>query len=271
VRFLWLYSISTWQLFALVNSVTCLISLLGCIVFRGKFDDWLGLDGETNEVVANFLAFTGVFYGIVLGLVAVGAWDTYNESSGRAEREASALAAFYRDVSQLPDPARTTLQTMTRKYMWTVIHNEWPDQQNGLPPRAGDPVVTDIGAALFAVPATTPNIQITLTQSVSQFNSVVEARRARIESVDSALPGSLWWVIIIGTLINIAMTWLLSIKNRGLDVFVNMLMATLMGTVLAFVIAMDNPYRGEISVSSKSYQLIFDRLMGGSRAMRTGH
>jgi hypothetical protein len=47
------------------------------------------------------------------------------------------------------------------------------------------------------------------------------------------------------------------------------LMSLLMGTVMAFVIAMDNPYRGELSVSSLPYQLIYERLMGGDLA-RTG-
>jgi Protein of unknown function (DUF4239) len=259
----WLYDLPSWALFLFVISVTCLVSLLGCLVFRGQFDRWLGLDSESNDVVANFLAFTGVFYGIVLGLVAVGAWETYNDATGRAEREASALAAFYRDVTQLPDPYRTELQGITRTYTWEVINKEWRDQQVGMPPQTGDDTIKKLASRLFAVPATTANIQITLTQAVAQFNVVVEARRARIQSVNGALPASLWWVIIAGTLINIAMTWLLNIKNRHLDIVVNMLMALLMGTVLAFVVAMDNPFRGEISVTPESYQLIYDRLMGG--------
>jgi hypothetical protein len=263
MNFYWLYDIPTWQLFALVNSIVCLISLVGCIILRDKTDIVLGLDSDSNEVVGHFLSFTGIFYGIIFGLVAVGAWDTYNTANDRAEYEAASLASLYRNISQLPEPSRGDIQLAARRYTWAVIHKEWPDQQKGVAPSAGDRILTELAEILYKVPATTPNVQITLAQTVDQFSQLVEARRARIQSTSSALPGSLWWVIIIGTVINIAMTWVLSIKNRRLDIAVNLLMSLLMGTVMAFVIAMDNPYRGELSVSSQPYELVYQRLMGG--------
>jgi hypothetical protein len=264
--FYWLYNIPTWQLFALINGIVCCVSLIGCIVLRDQTDIMLGLGEESNEVVGHFLSFTGIFYGIIFGLVAVGAWDTYNNANERAEQEAATLGSFYRNITQLPEPHRSEVQLMARRYTWDVIHREWPNQQKGIAPSTGDRILTDLAAKLYAVPATTPNIQITLSQSVSQFSQLVEARRARIQSTNSALPGSLWWVIIIGTMINIGMTWILSIKNKRLDIAVNLLMSLLMGTVMAFVIAMDNPYRGELSVSAQPYELIYQRLMGGDLA-----
>jgi hypothetical protein len=263
MNFYWLYDIPTWQLFALVNSVICLISLVGCIILRDKTDLILGLNEQSNDVVGHFLSFTGIFYGIIFGLVAVGAWDTYNTANDRAEHEAASLGSLYRNISQLPEPGRAQIQLAARRYTWDVIHNEWPAQQKGVTPASGDRILTEMAQSLYAVPATNPNIEITLSQSVAQFSQLVEARRARIQSTNSALPGSLWWVIIIGTMINIAMTWVLSIKNKRLDIAVNLLMSLLMGTVMAFVIAMDNPFRGELSVSSGPYELIYQRLMGG--------
>jgi hypothetical protein len=261
MNFYWLYDIPTWQMFLLVISITIAFSLAGCLIFRGWFDRALGLDSDSNDIVSNFLAFTGVFYGIVLGLVAVGAWDTFNDANSRAEKEASALAAFYRVITQLPEPDRSELQNITRSYTVQVIEKAWPAQRRGEAPKGGDPIITQLASRLYQVPATTPNLQITLQDATRQFASVVEARRARIASVSAALPASLWWVIIVGTLINIVMTWMLSIRNARLDLAVNTLMATLMGTVLAFVIAMDNPYRGGVSVGPDAYQLVLDRVM----------
>lgn len=263
MNFYWLYDIPTWQLFALVNSVVCLVSLIGCVILRDKTDLVLGLDEESNEVVGHFLSFTGIFYGIIFGLVAVGAWDTYNSANDRAEHEAATLGSLYRNITQLPEPARAQVQLSARSYTWAVIHREWPDQQKGIVPSAGDRILSELAQTLYAIPATTPNIEISLTQCVAQFSQLVEARRARIQSTNSALPASLWWVIMTGTMINIFMTWILSIKNKRLDIAVNMLMSLLMGTVMAFVIAMDNPYRGELSVSAQPYELIYKRLMGG--------
>jgi Protein of unknown function (DUF4239) len=260
----WLYDIPTWALFILIIGLVCTIAVAGCLILRQKFDRWLSLTEETNELVGHFLSFTGVFYGIILGLVAVGAWETYNDAGARVDTEAARLAALYRDVTQLPEPYRGDLQLQVRMYTSAVIDKEWAHQRVGEPPAEGDRPMSSIGAKLFAVPITTKNVEVTVTEAARQFNSLVEARRARIQSVGAAIPGSLWYVLVVGTMIIIVMTWMLNIANKRLDVAINLLMGSLMGTVLAFIIAMDNPYRGELSVSSAPYQLIYDRLMEGA-------
>jgi hypothetical protein len=152
---------------------------------------------------------------------------------------------------------------MVRNYTLAVIKDEWPSKQTGVPPSAGDTPMTKLAASLFAVPITSPNVEIIVAEAGSQLNSLIEARRTRIQSATSSIPGSLWYVLIIGTIIILIMTWMLRINNRRLDILINILCGTLMGTVLAFIVAMDNPYRGELSVSNEPYQLIYDRLMGG--------
>lgn len=263
MNFYWVYDYPTWVLFILVIGVLCALSAIGCILLRTRFDRWLSLSSHTNEFVGVILSFTGVFYGIILGLVAVGAWETYNDSEGRAQTESARLAAFYRDITQLPEPGRTIIQNEVRVYTWTVIKKEWPSQSKGNAPFEGDKPMTNIAALLFATPINSKNTEIVVIEAGRQFNELVEARRARIQSVDSAIPASLWYVLIIGTLIIMVMTWMLQIPNKRLDLTVNLLMGTLMGTVLSFIIAMDNPYRGELSVSAAPYQLIYERLMQG--------
>ncbi len=270
MNFYWLYDIPTWALFLLIVSTVCTVSVGGCLLLRDRFDKWLGLDDNSNEIVGHFLSFTGVFYGLILGLVAVGAWDTYNSSEGYVQEETARLAALYRDVSQFPEPHRSDVQLAVRQYTWAVLNNEWPDQQNGIPPSGGDKPMTKIAAQLFAVPVTNANVQVTVSEAAAQLNKLIEARRTRIQSATSAIPVSLWYVLITGTLIVLLMTWTLRINNKRLDILINLLSGAMMGTVLAFIVAMDNPYRGELSVSSDPYKLIYERLMGGN-LMGVGH
>jgi hypothetical protein len=261
--FYWLYDIPTWALFSLIIGILCTVAISGCLFLRDRFDKWLGLDEQSNEIVGHFLSFTGVFYGLVLGLVAVGAWETYNSADKFVQDESARLAALYRDVSQLPDPYKGRLQSAVRDYTKAVIINEWPDQQTGKPPSAGDGPMTVLAEQLFSVPATTLNVQIIVAEAGRQLNSLVEARRTRIQSATTAIPNSLWYVLIMGSMIVLVMTWLLRINSKKLDIVINTLSGALMGTVLSFIIAMDNPYRGELSVSSDPYKLIYERLMAG--------
>jgi hypothetical protein len=263
VDFYWLYELSTRQLFSLVIAVVVAFSLVGAHLLRGRFDQWMGLDGSSNEIVGYFLSFTGAFYGIMLGLVAVGVWETYNIASDAAKKEAAITASLYRDVTNLPAPHDGRAQALMRSYAWSVINLEWPEQQQGNTPYSASEVVEDLSSEIYSVEPQTAGQEIVAAEAAKQLNALLETRRYRVEASTEGLPASLWAVIVAGAVLNIFMTWLLSIKNPKLDLVINLSMATLLGGVLAFVIAMDNPFRGELSVTPDSMSNVYSVIMDG--------
>jgi hypothetical protein len=257
----WLYDIPTWALFCVVCSVVGLFSVGGCLLLRDRFDRWLGLATDHNDMIGNFLSFTGMFFSIMLGLVAVGAWETYSTTNDIVNTEAAEVAALYRDMDYFDGDDRQRMQQRLRTYVRMVIDTEWPQQRAGITPSIGDIPLNNVADAMMAVDVTTPKSQILLAEAFKQYNAVVEARRHRLQSVGDALPGSLWLVIAVGTIFNIVITWLFVVRHRKLDVLLNLLVSLLLGSVLAFIIAMDNPYRGEISVSPQSLELVYEQVM----------
>jgi hypothetical protein len=249
VNLYWLYDIPTWSLFFLVVGVTMLIAVGGCWFLRDRFDRWLGLTFETNDVVGNFLSFTGLFFGILLGLVAVGAWDGYNNADNALNEETAKVAALYRDVAELPDPYRHKAKSAMRHYVDLVVNTEWSQQRMGRVPSIGAVGLDMVSRVLYAVPIETARDEMVVGTALTQLNSLLEARRHRLATVDDGLPASLWTVIILGVLINLVITWLFVIRNQRLDLLMNILVSAALGSVLAFIIAMDNPYRGALSVS----------------------
>jgi len=51
-----------------------------------------------------------LFYGVMVGLIAVGVWQQFSSTDEKVALEASALAALYRDVSGYPEPARSGVE-----------------------------------------------------------------------------------------------------------------------------------------------------------------
>jgi hypothetical protein len=249
MNFYWLYDIPTWAMFILVVCTTMAIAIGGCIWLRDRFDRWLGLSFETNDVVGNFLSFTGLFFGILLGLVAVGAWEGYNNADSALNDETANVVALYRNISELPDPYRDKAKSAMRHYIDLVVNTEWPQQRTGRVPSIGGVGLDMLAAVLYAVPIDNAQDELIVGTALTQYNSLAEARRHRLATVDDGLPSSLWTVIILGVLINLVITWLFVIRNRRLDILMNVLVSAALGSVLAFTIAMDNPYRGELSVS----------------------
>jgi hypothetical protein len=77
-----------------------------------------------NEIVSYFLAAVVLFYGVMVGLIAVGVWEQFTSTDEKVALEASALASLYHDVSAYPEPDRSRLQADLREYTRNVIDKQ---------------------------------------------------------------------------------------------------------------------------------------------------
>ena len=100
----WVYDLPNWLFAALTVAVAVAIGLSGFYATRKWVRRVHGDEHSHNDIVGFFLGAVGLFYGITLGLVAVGTWQTYSDVDTKVDQEASAVAALYRDVSSFPDP-----------------------------------------------------------------------------------------------------------------------------------------------------------------------
>jgi amino acid transporter len=259
--FYWVYNLPNWQFFLLTIAIFIAFSLLGAFAFSEKLEKKLDLTVEHNSIVATFLSLSGVFYGITLGLIAVGTFENFNSTADKVNKESSSLAALYRDVSILEKPEKAELQATLKKYTEYVINEAWPLQQQGIVPKGGTKLM-DVFQGQFAnyLPETDRD-KIIYAEVFDQFNELIEARRLRLNAVNGGLPATIWLILFMGAFVNIVLTWLLVIGNKKLDIVINVLSGLLLGSLIFLIAAMDNPFRGSYSVGSESFQLLLDGLM----------
>ena len=131
----WVYDLPTWLFGLLTVAVTVAVGLGGFYLTRKWVRRVHGDEHSHNEIVGFYLGAICLFYGITLGLVAVGTWQVYSEVDAKVGEEASALAALYRNVSNFPDPKGAELQADLREYARQVIDVAWPLQRRGIVPQ----------------------------------------------------------------------------------------------------------------------------------------
>jgi hypothetical protein len=259
--FYWVYDLPNWQFFLMTIGFFMIVALIGAFVVRGQFEKSLGLTLETNNVIGIFLGLSGVFYGITLGLIAVGTFDNFKSTEDIVQAESSSLAALYRDVTVLAKPEKEALKATLKKYAEYVVNQAWPMQRKGLIPKGGTEIMNDFQAQFAQYTPETAKDQIIYAEVFDQFNVLIENRRLRLNAVNSSLPSTIWLVLFVGAFINIILTWLLVINNKKLDITINLLNSALLGSLIFLIAAMDNPFRGEFSVGADSFQLLLDGLM----------
>jgi hypothetical protein len=124
----------------------CIISfigftLLGAFLFRQFFEKWMDLKASNNEVVGNFLAVSGLFYVITLGLISVGTFENFQQAESSVSQEATALNGLYRDVGLLENPEKLEMKILLKDYAQYVMPDGWANQQKGIVPKGTSKIV----------------------------------------------------------------------------------------------------------------------------------
>jgi Protein of unknown function (DUF4239) len=261
----WIYDLPNSVFGALTVAVFIAIGLAGLYLTRGWVRRLHYEDHSHNDIVGFYLAAVTVFYGITLGLLAIGAWTTYSEVQGRIDHEATALGALYRDIGAYPDPMRQLMQDDLRKYTRGVIDVGWPLQQRGIVPNNVSGVLSDFQQHFMDFEPQTERQKIIATEAYRAFNELTESRRSRLNSVTDEMPGPLWALVIIGALICIATTWFFHTKSFSMHFWMTILFSSLLGLMIYLIAVLDNPYRGRVSVTPQPLENVYQQIMAPSK------
>ena len=228
-------------LLVVVASSAAAISAL-LLVRRHAPDGSYFHDGDRAAGVFGVLA-TG--FAVLLGLVVVLAFTSYDESRAGAETEALTLAQQYEVAQLLPSGAGRRLASELVCYGRSVVHQEWPRMQDGTQTDAANPWGLELFRTLRTIEPRTAAQQAAYAKWLDQRLDREAARGARIHGAVGVIPGPLWLVLF--AIAAMIVGFMLLFADSGEPAFVQ---ATLIGTVVAVMVAtllvigfLNHPYR----------------------------
>jgi Protein of unknown function (DUF4239) len=257
----WVYDLPNWLFGILTIAVTAAIGLAGLYATRKWVQRVHGDRHSHNEVVTAYLGAICVFYGITLGLFAVATWQNYTDVEARVGQEAAAVGTLYRDLSGLPEPNRTELQEDLRQYVRKVIDVAWPEQRKGVVPEDDGLGLSTLQSHLSRFEPSTEGQKVIYAEVYRGFNTIAEFRGRRLQSVQGGLAGPLWTIVLAGAFLSVAMTWFFDMKSQSMHVWMTLMLAGLLGLLIYLLAALDNPFRGEISVGPQPFEIMYSRRM----------
>ena len=257
--FLWLYEIPSRNLAMLFIALFVGFYWAGTILVRPFLMPFVRTTRGANDIVGYVLSCFCVFSGLLLGLIAVTAYQNVSEASSNVTHEAAALSALYEDVSRYPEPYGQNLRWLLRDYTRYVIKYAWPLQQRGIVPEEGTIRAEAFQDRLLDFQPGTPSQEILHAEALRQLNHFLECRRMRLFSVKSGLPASMWYVMLLGAVLNMAICWLFDMKFVTQLVLGGILSAYL-GTMMFLIVDMNQPFRGDVSISSEVFEVLYRRM-----------
>ena len=263
----WLYDVSPpIAALIMVGFVEC-IALIGLVLVRRHLIPRLHYDDGANDAVSGTVQAIGVFYGITVGLIAVGVWNTNSNARDLVSKEAASISALFRDVSGYPSPLREELRQKVREYAVFIIEEAWPAQKKGQGQKidTGSMILDDFQYKMYSFQPANASQSALHGEALRTYNNLLETRRLRIDAVGGGLSNVMWAVIWVGAAISIGIAYFFNIPDIKLHAILVALMGGFLAMVLFMIVINDKPFYGSVSISSDPYKLILERVIDVSR------
>jgi Protein of unknown function (DUF4239) len=251
----WFYSHSTWEVASAVCSAVVLIPLLGLFIFH-RLVSWHAREEDTSMTGLSY-ALCGGIYAVVLAFVAVGTYEAMDKSSAIVADEANSLGGLAFDSAGLPAELGVRVRTDVDRYIDIVAKKEWPSQQayhmEELYYEEGWAQVRRIGLDIASFEPATQGQATVKANMVRSSNDLFGARRARLLAANAHLPDAVWQMLIFGLGLVGVYIYMFGPHNFKIHMAVTGLTMLSIGLVFTLIIALDYPFRGDLSVDNDAY------------------
>lgn len=248
---LYFYDLPNWLLGTLITATWVLIGLGGYFLTRRccrvEFDD-----AEKNIAIA-MLAVIATVNSLLLAFSAVSVWESFGSASEAVHQEANTIGALGRDLAVYDSPAAFRARELLRTYTHIVVDQEWRVMQAGKVSQEARSTFDDAFRAVALLEPQTARQQSLVPEIWARMNEILRLRRDRLYTTEAQVPITLWIVVVIGTVMTIAATYVLPRTLFNL-VAIGALSYS-MGLVFFFLVAMDRPFAGQESISPRPFEV----------------
>jgi hypothetical protein len=249
----WVYSHPTWLWGSLMVTVVTLVSCAGLLGMQRL----VGIEVRKphNDVVGAMAAIVGVIYAVLIAFIAVATWEKFSAGDKLVDAEASLISDVYRDTTGLPAAKAAPMRDSLARYLDQVIGPEWEGQRRGrIDSGPAWRILEDVHVSIASLDPQTPGEAVLQGELLRTLNQLYDARRSRLLAAEAAIPGVVWSIIVLGSLITIGYTYLFGVQNTRMHLAMTGLVAASLSLVIVLVISLDRPFRGDLCVSTEAYE-----------------
>ena len=218
-------------------------------------------EGQNN--VAGFIyAVLGVAYAVLLAFVVIAVWQDYETSQTNLESEAHELAGLYFLASRLPEPERTDIQELVRKYARVVVEEEWPMMEQGQTSPRADSLLRQLTLQVLEFDPSTKGGQVLYESGLRQLHDAADARRSRLLEVREGIPDLLWVVLVGGGMITVSFTYLFGLRSNAAHALMVAALTLVICGILFTIGEFDHPFSGVVEIQPDAFKEVLSSFGG---------
>jgi hypothetical protein len=247
----WIYNNPTWLWGTLLVAIFTAAACGGLLIFHRLVH--VSLRRAHNDLAGFTVAIISVLYAVLLAFIAIATWESFSRASDIVENESDYAGGMYLDTAGLPDAKGLEIRHALEKYVDVVIKVEWPIQRDGNTPDQGWKPLRDLATAIATIHPQNSGEAVIEAELLKSWNQLYDARSARLSAVQGHVPGVIWCIVFFGAAITTAYTYFFGFENFGMHMAMTATVAATLAMVIVMIIALDWPFRGQISVSADPF------------------
>ncbi len=208
-----------------------------------------GLRRDHASSASTIFTVIGTTYAVLLAFVTMLSWEGWNGANAATDSEAALAGNVYELLGEMSGPDAAQMRADIVAYVHDVAAREWPMQARGEAVGEQAPALARLmRTALHVQPQSLAdaNLHRLLLEDVTRLE---DARHLRLSASRSSIPGIVWFVLIAGGGITIAFASFLGSPNLVFHLTMSSLLAVSGALVLLIVVALSNPFRGDMRVT----------------------
>ena len=253
---LFLYDLPDWLMAVAVIGTIVGLTYAAYFAFhrgwRQAFSD------EQRNVAMTVLTVIATINSLLLAFLAVSVWESFGAAETAVVEEANTIGELARDLAIFDSAQSRDARHQLREYAGLVTTVEWRDMQRGQANRQVWNAFDRMFVAIGAIEPDTPRRSALLPEILARANELLKQRRTRLHTSESAVPITLWAVVMIGTGLTVATMFVLPATRFYL--WMIGLLTTSIALVFYLIVAMDRPFAGEQSISPEPFQLAIENM-----------
>jgi hypothetical protein len=242
----WIYSHPTWLWGSIVVALSVAAACSGLFVFHRLVP--MNLRKAHNDLAGFTLAIVSVLYAVLLAFIAIATWESFSKASDIVENESDFAGGMYLDTQGLPGPKGAEIRDEIARYVSVVIDDEWPIQRTGRTPEQGWRPLRELATSIATIHPQSLGESVIEAELLRSWNQLYLARSSRLSAVEGHVPAVIWWIVFFGAAITTGYTYFFGSEHLGIHMALTATVAATLALVVVLIIALDWPFRGEISV-----------------------
>ncbi len=210
---------------------------------------------QAHDITGNLLSVVGTLYAVLLGLIVVDSLVHFEHAVDVVQKESNTLADIFLLAGRLPAAPRERVQETCKAYAHRVVEDEWAQMARGQASMEARKLAFELVKSLDGFEPATESEKAVFPMLLEQMRELWDYRRERIGTAQFGVPAVEWFVLIVGGAVTVLFAGLFRTQSVSLQRFLTALAALLIGLNLYLVSLFGYPFAGELTVSSRPFQV----------------